>query len=297
MSNKAKSLLILLLLLIVFGMGYYSYNNNKKHDLVTAKLTTEKDIALEELYDLKEQYTEEIAKNTTLSEELSMEKDKISEFIDSIKKIKASSWRTTKFFKNKVKDLQEISDKYKKINDSLVASNEFLNIENENLTIKKDSLSDSLEEQTEYNTTLFNQNIDLARKIAIGEVIKMSNFEVSTNRTRRDQLKETDKARKVDVFKVSFTLNENNIAKSRGVTSHITITTPAGKLLLDRGTFMSNDDGELHYSDESTVAYKKNNITKNILIKFGDLRLEKGTYIIKLYIDHLHVGTVKKALR
>ena len=297
MSNKLKSAIIILLLLTVVATGYYSYNNNKKHELAAVKMQKDQDRLIDELSKMEGLYTDEIAKNTTLSEELSIQKEEVTKLIDSIKKIKNANWRNSKYLRNKISKLQNLSTKYKQLNDSLINSNELLNSENLELNEQNQNLSINLEEQTTYNNTLLSQNEELARKVALGEMIKVSNMTVSTYKTRRDKLRETDKARRVDVFKVSFTLNENQIAEKRNITAYVNVTNPSGKLLVDRGTFTTSENIEIHYSDKSSISYKKENITKNVLIKFGDLQLEKGTYLIDIYTDNTKVGTVKKILK
>lgn len=296
MSNKIKTAIIALLLIILTGLGYYSYTNNKKHELVKTTMQNDQDKLINDLSEMEASYTDEIAKNTTLYEELSIQKDEVTKLIDSIKRVKNTSWRASKYLKNKISKLQALSNKYKALNDSLIQSNEFLNSENLNLNEENRNLTTNIEEQTTYSNTLLTQNEELARKVAIGEMIKISNMHVLTYRTRRNKLRETDRAKKVDVFKVSFTLNENQIAANRNITAYVNVIKPSGELLLDRGVFTTSNNVETHYSDKSSIPYKKENITKSVLIKFGDLRLEKGTYLIDLYTDNTKVGTVKKVL-
>lgn len=297
MSDKIKKAIIAILILIIAGMGYYTYNQNKKHVAIESEMQIEKDNLLGDLTKLESQYDAEISKNTMLSEELTEQKNQIAEFKASIKKIKNSNWKLIKFYKNKIKDLNTISDRLIRKNDSLVRSNDLLNVENSDLNRDKDSLTVNLEKQTTYNNTLTDQNLDLAKKVAIGEIVKASNFSVTTYRDRKGSYKETDRARRVDAFKTSFVLNENPIAQNKDITAYVIIKNPNGELITKKGTFTTDNGESLRYSEFSKIPYKKATLASDILIKFGDVKLEKGSYTIDFYLEGKKVGTVKKTLK
>ncbi len=298
MSDNAKKVIIAILLLSIISLAFYSYNNNKKHVAIEKEMMVEKENLLSDLSKLETQYDEAISKNTMLSSELVEQKITIKNFKDSLKKVKNTNWKLIKFYKNKIKSLNSISDKLVRLNDSLARVNNSLNIENQDLSMQRDSLSTNLQQQTVYNDTLVKQNLNLAKKVALGEKVKVNNFSVSTYKERSGgKYKETDKARRVDVFKTSFVLNENPIAEERDITAYVVIFNPKGELVVNKGVFNTSDGDRVHYSDATTIPYKKAAIASDILTKIGDYTLEKGLYQIDFYVDNKKVGAVEKSLR
>jgi len=298
MSNNLKKTIIAILILAIIGLSFYSYNNNKKHASIEKEMLIEKNNLLDDLSKLESQYDDAISKNTSLSKELITQKESIKAFKDSLKKIKKNNWKLINFYKNKIKALNDISNKLVRTNDSLAEVNKLLNIENQDLTQQKDSLTTNLQQQTTYNNTLSEQNLDLTKKVSLGEIVKANNFSVVTYKEKSGgKYKETDKARRVDVFKTSFVLNENPIAKESDIVSYVVITKPDGELLVNKGTFTTKTGERVDYSDTSTIPYKKVAITSDILIKFGDTKLLKGTYLIDFYINDTKVGSIQKNLR
>ncbi len=298
MSENIKKAIIVFLLLAIAGLGYFSYTNNNKHLVVEKNMKAEKDKILKDLSDLETVYDDAISKNTSLSTELEKQKESIQNFKDSLKAVKRTNWKLIKFYKNKIKNLNVVSNRLVHLNDSLVRSNQLLNQENQDLAIQKDSLTSNLQEQTNYSNTLANQNLELAKKVAVGKVVKMSNFNVITYKERsHGKYKETDRARRVDIFKTSFVLNENPIADEKDMVAYVVITKPDGKILVNKGVFTTASGERTHFSEKSTIPYKKAAITSDIFIKFGDVKLEKGKYIIAFYVNDEKVGTVEKELR
>jgi len=298
MSNNFKKGIIAFLVLLLIGLLFYSYNNNKEHIAIENKMQNEKDKLIDNLSKMELQYDDAISKNTMLSEELIVQKESIKNFKDSLKSIKKTNWKLINFYKNKIKDLNIISNKLVGLNDSLVRSNKTLSLDNQNLNTQKDSLTNNLNLQAIYNDTLVKQNLHLAKKVAVGKIVKASNFGVMTYKERSGgKYKETDRARKVTVFKTSFVLNENPIAENNNIKAHIIIYKPNGDLLVDKGVFSTTDGEKLHFSDISTIPYKKAAIASDILIKFGNIKLNKGTYTIDFYVNNKKAGSTQKNLR
>lgn len=298
MSNNMRKSIILVLILAILGVSYYSYQNNKNHKLIEKELLLEKETLIKDLSNLEQQFDEAISKNTLLSNDLEKQKNSITSFKDSLKTVKKTNRKLINFYKNKIKNLGFTTRKFIKANDSLVEINTLLNLENQGLTVQKDSLTSNMQNQTEYTKTLVEQNLNLAKKVALGEVVTVNNFNVTTYReTNSGKFIETDRARRVDVFKSNFVLNENPIAKKSDIVAHIVIYKPNGKLLLNKGTFTNCKGNDINYSDTSTIPYKKVTVTSEIFTKFGEIKLEKGKYIIEFYINNCKVGTVAKNLR
>ncbi|MEE9350027.1 MAG: hypothetical protein V3U80_08275, partial [Flavobacteriaceae bacterium] len=156
----------------------------------------------------------------------------------------------------------------------------------------------NLDHQSTFNDTLVKQNLNLAKKVAIGELIKASDFSVTTYKDRRNEkYKESDKASRVDMFKVSFLLNKNLLAPKKTLKLNIVITKPDGNNINDKGTFTSEGQS-IKYTEENTIEYNKKEEPVLFIIKRNyDKKLEKGLYITHFYLDGKKIKSIETYLR
>lgn len=296
MSDSNKKVIITILSILLVGLVVFYYLDHQKQSETIDTLTLEKEAILIDLTKLEEQYNTAMIQKTELSSELEIQKNNITRFKDSLKSIKNTNWKLIKFYKNKIKNLANTTEKMIHINDSLVASNQLLNTENQDLNTQNTELSTNLNEQTTFNDTLVKQNLNLAQKVAKGEVVKANSFRVTTYDERSSgKFKETDKARKVNIFKVGFLLNENPIAKEQDIDAFVVIKAPNGGVINKKGSFTSNKNVDIIYSEKTTIPYKNLAIATDIIVKSAN-KLEKGTYTTTIYLGNKQVAVVKKTL-
>ena len=160
-SNKKIAIWILIALLV--GLGVYTWNSSVKHNEAEAFLKEEKEQILGNLTTMEEKYDTAIAQNTTISEELKIEKEKITAFKDSVANLKSTNWRLIRRYRNQVATLEATNERLLFVTDSLKLVNNLI-------VIEKDSITGKLIEQTSFNDTLIAQNLDLAKKVEIGGV-------------------------------------------------------------------------------------------------------------------------------
>ncbi|MCF6350238.1 MAG: hypothetical protein L3J23_04295 [Flavobacteriaceae bacterium] len=296
MSNNNKKVIIAILSILLLSLVIFYYFDHVKKTETIDTLTLEKEAILADLTKLEDQYNTAIIQKTQLSSELEIQKNSIVKFKDSLKSIKNTNWKLIKFYKNKIKNLTATTKNMLHINDSLVKSNKLLNLENQDLNIQKTELTTDLENQTNFNDTLVRENLNLAKKVALGEMVKINNFKITTYDERNNgKYKESQKAKKVSVFKVGFLVNDNPIAKQKDIVAHVSIKTPNGKILNSKGNFTSTNGKEVSFSDQTVIPYKNQAITTDMIIK-SDQRLEKGTYIITIYKDNKQIAVLEKTL-
>lgn len=296
MTDQNKKVIIGFLAVIVIGLAIVWYLDHNKQSKSIDTLTEEKEQIISELDSLTLVYNVAINEKTELSNELEIQRDNIIRFRDSLKKIKKTNWKLISFYKNKIKGLTTTTDRLLVVNDSLFKRNNLLNLENQDLNVQKDSLTSNLKKQNNYNDTLAKQNLNLAKKVAIGEVVKINNYSVTTYDERKNgKYKVSSRARRVNIFKVSFLINDNPIAKNKDISAFVTIKMPNGEILSKKGLFTTADDKSLPYSDETIIPYKKKAIATDIIIN-ADTKLEKGVYSIIVYIDNRQVAVLSKTL-
>ena len=105
-SSNNKIILGILLLLLI-GLGVYTFTNNKKHVEAENFLKEEKVQILGNLTAMEEKYDLAIASNTSMSEELTIERDNIIAFKDSIKNLKGTNFRLIRRYRGQIAGLEK----------------------------------------------------------------------------------------------------------------------------------------------------------------------------------------------
>lgn len=288
-SSNNKILIIALTILLFALIGYTFYNNND-HKEALKFLQDEKEQIIGNLTAMEEKYDIAIAQNTSLSDSLTIEKDKIVVFKDSVKSLKKINSNTLRRYRNQLANLEAT-------NERLLIEVDSLRLFNNLLTEEKDSINSQLEMQTNYNDTLVAQNMELARKVEIGGAINVENVKVTAMKMRSNgKYTETNKAQKTDAIKVNFRLLENEIATPGDKEAYIVLKNPKGQVINAKGTFMLEDGNEAKYTDQTIVNYENANLDVVMLVERKGEKYEKGTYPIEVYVDGKLVGGARLEL-
>lgn len=288
-SSNSKILIIALTVLLFALIGYTFYNNNDHKEAIKF-LQDEKEQIIGNLTAMEEKYDVAIAENTSLSDSLTMEKEKIALLKDSVQNLKKVNSDVLRRYRNQLATLEENNERLLDQVDSLMFANNIL-------TEEKDSINSQLEIQTSYNDTLVAQNMELARKVEIGGAINVENVNVTAMKMRSNgKYTETNKAQKTDAIKVEFRLIENEIAEPGDKEAYIVLKNPAGQVINAKGTFEVEDGGEKKYTDQTVVNYSNSDLDVVMLVERKGEKYEKGTYPIEVYVEGKLVGSANLEL-
>ncbi len=288
-SSNSKILIIALTVLLFALIGYTFYNNNDHKEAVKF-LQDEKEQIIGNLTAMEEKYDVAIAENTSLSDSLTMEKDKIALLKDSVQNLKKVNSDVLRRYRNQMAGLEAT-------NERLIDEVDSLKLANNILTEEKDSINSQLEIQTNFNDTLVAQNMELARKVEIGGAINVENVNITAMKMRSNgKYTETNKAQKTDAVKVEFRLIENEIAEPGDKEAYIVVINPAGQVINAKGTFMDKDDMEKKYTDQTIVNYENANLDVVMLVERKGEKYEAGTYPIEVYVEGKLVGSANMEL-
>jgi len=282
-SSNNKVLLIALSILLLALIGYTFYNNNDHKEAVQF-LQDEKEQIIGNLTAMEDKYDIAIAQNTSLSDSLTFEKEKIVALRDSVMKMSKINSKTLRRYRNQLASL-------KSTNERLLIEVDSLRLTNNLLTEEKDSINNQLVLQTSYNDTLVAQNIDLAKKVEIGGAINVENVKITAMKMRTNgKYTDTNKAQKTDAIKIDFRLIENEIATPGDKDTYIVLKDPSGKVINAKGTFTLKDGTEAKYTDHTIVNYENSDLDVVMLVERKGDKYEKGSYPIEVYIDGKLVG-------
>ncbi|WP_333601192.1 hypothetical protein [Flavobacterium sp.] len=274
-NSKLKGIIGLLAVLLVISLIYIFKLTSDAKTLQTTVTTTksEKEAVLKDLADLKTTYDAAIAENTSMSDELIAERDKVVKLMDDLKKSKGDNASLQKYktqykaLEGKMKDLMVQVDNLKK--------------ENQTLTTNLDSTKVVLEDSKKYNQVLVGQNEELAKTVEKGQKLTVTNLKTAAYKQRSSGKQiETDKASRADLLQVSFTIAENKIAKSGDKTYYVQVIDAKNNVLGDKET-ISFGDTSLTYSFTTTVKYE--NKTVDVKEQLPGKDFAKGTYFVNVF--------------
>ncbi|KAF2078726.1 MAG: hypothetical protein REI96_19565 [Flavobacterium nitrogenifigens] len=286
-NNSSLKAVIAVLAVLLIGSLVYIFKLSSDTEVVKTELTTtltEKESVMKDLQELKATYDAAIAENTSMSDELIQERDKVVALMDDLNKSKGdvSKYRS---------QVQAMQSKMK----TLVAENDELKKQNGVLTTQRDSTIVVLGESKKYNEVLVGQNEELAKTVEKGSKLSVLNTKTSAYKLKSSGKQiETDKASRADVLKVSFTIAENQIAKSGDKTYYVQVIDSKNNVLGEKKT-ESFGDNTLTYSFKTTVKYE--NKTVQVSEDLPGKDFAKGTYFINVFDNDELVSKTSFSLR
>ena len=288
-NSKLKAIILVLSLLLIASLGYiFKMSKDSKEDSEQiVKLTDEKETALADLTQLKITYDAAIAENTSLSEELIAERDKVVKLIEDLRKTKVDSG-TLANYKKQISALQA------KMND-LIRENDALKKLNQELANEIDSTKTILVETKEYNQVLAGQNEELTKTVEKASKLSILNLKTGAYKVKSSGKEvATEKARRADILKVSFTIAENKVAKSGDKSYYVQVIDNNNNVLGEK-KLIEFGNQSLTYSFITTVQYENN--TVNVSENLPGENFQKGTYFVNIFDKGELVGKTSFTLK
>jgi hypothetical protein len=271
-SSSLKAIIAVLAVLLVGSLVYIFKITSDVTEVQTELKTTmtEKESVMVDLENLKTTYDAAIAENTSMSAELIQERDKVVNLIADLKKSNGNVAKYRTQF-NALQSNMKV----------LMAENEVLKEKNITLTTQRDSTVVVLGETKKNVEVLSGQNEELAKAVKKGSKLTVLNTTGTALKVRNSGKEiETEKARRADVLRVSFTIAENQIAQSGDKTYQVQVIDGKNNVLGDKKTETFGENS-LTYSFATKVAYENKTVNVSQDLKGDDFA--EGTYYINIY--------------
>ena len=274
-NSNLKAVIAILAVLLIGSLVYIfkMTSDAKAQQTELTKTISEKDAVMKDLEELKATYDAAIAENTSMSDELIAEREKVVNLLADLKKSKGDAASMAKY----KSQYFALETKMK----GLMQENEALKKANETLTTQRDSTVMVLGEAKKYNEVLVGQNEELAKTVEVASKLSVLNLKTAAYKLRSSGKQiETDKASRADILKVSFMIAENQIAKSGDKTYYVQVIDSKNNVLGEKKTesFGSNS---LTYSFVTTVKFQ--NKTVDVSQDLPGKDFEKGTYFVNVF--------------
>jgi hypothetical protein len=289
-SNSSLKAIIAVLAVLLIGSLIYIFKATSDAEVVQTELkstVSEKDSVMKDLQELKATYDAAIAENTSMSDELIQERDKVVNLISDLKKSKGDVASLAKY----KKQFFALQSNMK----VLMAENEGLKKENAVVTSQRDSTVVVLGEAKKYNEVLVGQNEELSKAVEKGARLTILNMKTSAYKMRSSGKQiETDKASRADVLKISFTIAENQIARSGDKTYYVQVIDSKSNVLGNKKTEYFGDSS-LVYSFITNVKYE--NKTVQVSEDLPGKDFAKGTYFVNVFDKNELIAKTSFTLR
>jgi predicted RNase H-like nuclease (RuvC/YqgF family) len=274
-NSKLKAIIAILAFLLVGSLVYIfkMTSDAKSMQTVLTETKSEKESVLKDLSDLKTTYDAAIAENTSMSDELIAERDKVVKLISDLKKSKGDVNSLSKYKQQYIALDQKMKN--------LMQEVEVLKKENQTLTTNLDSTKVVLEDSKNYNQVLVGQNDELVKTVEKGSKLTITNLKTSSFKLRSSGKEvATDKASRTDILKINFTVAENKIAKSGDKVYYVQVIDSKNNVLGDKATITFGET-ILTYSFTTTVKYDNQSVQVSENLKGKDFA--KGTYFVNVF--------------
>lgn len=275
-SNSSLKAIVAILALLLVGSLVYIFKMTSEAEVVQTELKTtltEKESVMKDLEELKATYDAAIAENTSMSDELIVERDKVVNLMASLSKSKGD-----------VASLAKYKAQYITLQGNmkvLMEENEALKKANTTLTAQRDSTATVLGESKKYNETLVGQNEELSKVVEKAAKLTVLNTRGSAFKLRSSGKEiSTEKASRADVLKISYTIAENQVAQSGAKTYYVQVIDSKNNVLGDKKT-ENFGDNSLTYSFVSNINYENKTVDVTENLKGKDF--PKGVYYVNIF--------------
>ncbi|MGH2665412.1 hypothetical protein [Flavobacterium sp.] len=286
-SNSGLKAIIVILALLLLGSLGYMYKLTSDSKAVEKVLMSEKDSVLKDLHAANDSLSAAIASNTSMSEELIVERDRVQKLMADVEKSKGDAASMSKYKTEAIKLRSSV--------DNLMKQVTVLKKQNERLTVERDSTAVVLTDARKVNDTLTAHNDNLSKTVEKGSRLTVLNLQTSAVKQRSSGKQiATDKASKADVLKISFMIAENLIAKSGDKAYYVQVIDSKNNVLGEKKTEAFGEKS-LTYSFIATVKYENKTVKVEKDLSVADI--QGGSYFVNIFDKDVLVSKTSFTLR
>ncbi len=290
MKTKILLPLILLLLLLVGGLVYLYMNldRQKQENRAMQELAELDKQEMENQYQqFAQQYSEMKTQinNDSIVAQLTAEQEKTQRLLRELKETKSSDAREITRLKKELATVRAVLRSY-------VMEIDSLNRLNQNLTAENTRVKGQYEEATRQIESLSTDKASLSEKVAIAAQLDA----IGINIQAKDKHgRTTDRVAKAKVLQVNFSLAKNVTAQSGMKNIYVRISSPAGGVLGNAGSF-NYENRSLQASMKKSVEYGGQETPVSMYWDVSQA-LVSGTYGVSIFADGNMIGSKSVTLK
>lgn len=259
---------------------------NVRVDSSYNSVNTEYQAALARLDDL-------VSKNDVMAKEINDKDGEISRLRGEIDRTLSKSNKTAADYAKAQRLIAELNRKVRGYEERIAE----LEGENAELTTRNTGLA------RERDSTV-TENVGLQQKVKLGAVLHASNIRLIPIDLRRGgrKEKETTKARRVDLLRIYFDIDENRVAENGPKDVYVRIVGPDGNLVsnaaIGSGVTTGANGESISYSLQKQVMLTQNERVRDVVVDWNQSTdYQRGTYAIEIYNEGYRIGQGSVTLR
>ena len=285
-AEKLRKIIValgMLAAILLIALGVIWFNNSK----IVKQLKVEKADLTEQMVALRADYDSLYVNSTLLTDSLAVEREKVDQMIERLKKTEATNRAQIRKYENELGTMRSIMRHYIVQIDSLNNLNTTLR---EEATAAKKDADASRKKYNELRSTTDN----LEKQVSKGSVLKARGITlVGINGSGS----ETDRSSRVVKLRTDLSLVENALAKTGYKRVYIRIKGPDGILMTSGDQKMFKSGGEEMIASASReVDYQGSEVDMSIYFS-GDGAFTKGPYSVDVYSSDGKLGSADLILR
>lgn len=305
-KDNRKLVYGILIAALVGTWGYIIYDKSKSGEQIKT-LTTQYTAADSSRAAVETEYNDALARmdsltgsNTKLKGDLALQQSSIDSLKNRIKselgKKNADLSKARSMIKElngKITDLLAQVEELKQQNQTLTTANQDLTNQRDTLTVQKTRVEQNLAASDSERTHVED----------VGSTLHASDIDITALDIKRSgKEKVTSTAKKADVFRISFMLDENRIAPSGTKQLYVCVTSPDGHPVTipanGSGTFQTREEGEKVFTNKVDVQYQQG---QRMPVSFDwkpeNGKYQTGAYKVQIYQNGYKIGEGTKSLK
>ena len=282
-DNRVLKILVGILALFLIISIVYTFNFYQENQESIEVISQEKKKLKNELDTLQKKYEAIVIDNSSLKEDLSREKKRISMLLNSLDSSKMTNDQLQRY-KIEAELLRRQRQKLLKVVDSFSQKNQ-------ELQEAIDSTSNMLQLNQQKSDSLIFQNQELENQVQKAAVLQLSDLKAEGVYIKNnDEINVTSKANKTEQIRICFNLLENALAKSGKRDIYVQVINPKNNLLGAK-KLISFGEKKLNYSALSTINYQNQKTETCILFAISSHKRVEGRYVINVFDGENRMAT------
>jgi len=284
-ENRLLIFVIFILAIMLLLLGWQYWKQKQTTIIIQQIATAKTDSVTSDLINLQVQYASLKTSDQKVQAELNSKKDTITMLLQEAEKYKNDPYIIAKL-KKETETLRRIMQNY-------VVTIDSLNTLNKKLTTERNVAVESLAVEKNKTVKLNQEKGQLQNMIQTGSILAATSIKVEGVHYRFGKKEiTTEKAKKAEKIKVSFTITANRIAKSGNKNIYIRVITPDAKELsktADQSSIFNFEGTKGFYDAMQSIDYANQEI-QLVMYCESPNGFIPGNYIIKLYADGGEMG-------
>jgi hypothetical protein len=284
-ENRLLIIVIFILAIMLLLLGWQYWKQKQTTIIIQQIATAKTDSVTSDLINLQVQYSSLKTSDQRIQAELNNKRDTIAFLLQQAQKYKNDPYI--------IAQLKKETETLRKIMQGYVVTIDSLNTLNKQLTSERNVAVESLKVEKGKTVKLNEERSQLQSMIQTGSMLAATSIKVEGVHYRFGKKEvTTDKAKKAEKIKVSFTITANRIAKGGNRNIYIRVITPDGKELsktTDESSIFSFEGTKGFYDAVQNIDYANQEI-ELVMYCESPAGFMPGNYIVKLYADGGEMG-------